>query len=85
MAFGGDSVIGSSPFILSSISKRETDIASARQFVTTRLQDFQLSLPGKPMMKALQLIQETWARADLGQEVFWMDVMSEMGLQTIYG
>ncbi|KAG0649114.1 hypothetical protein D0Z07_4165 [Hyphodiscus hymeniophilus] len=71
--------------IFNSITNREVDIASARQFVVTRLQEFQLSLPAKPIVKALQLIQETWARADLGQEVFWMDVMEEMGWQSIFG
>lgn len=71
--------------IFSSITNREVDIASARQFATTRLQEFQLSLPAKPVLKALQLIQETWARADLGQDVFWMDVMEEMGWESIFG
>lgn len=71
--------------IFNSITNREVDIASARQFVITRLQEFQLSLPAKPIVKALQLIQETWARADLGQEVFWMDVMEEMGWESIFG
>ena len=65
--------------IFNSLTNREVDIASARRFVTTRLQEFQLSLPAKPIVRALMLVQETWARADLGQEVFWMDVMDEMG------
>lgn len=71
--------------IFKSITNREVDVASARQFVMTRLQEFQLSLPAKPIVKALQLIQETWARADLGQEVFWMDVMEECGWESIFG
>jgi hypothetical protein len=71
--------------IFNSLTNREVDIASARRFVVTRLQEFQLSLPAKPIVKALQVIQETWARADLGQEVFWMDVMQEMGLESIFG
>jgi hypothetical protein len=71
--------------IFNSITNREVDIASARQFIMTRLQEFQLSLPAKPIVKALQLIQETWARADLGQDVFWMDVMEEMGWESIFG
>jgi hypothetical protein len=78
-------VPAASSAIFSSITNREVDIASARQFVLTRLQEFQLSLPAKPIVKALQLIQETWARADLGQDVFWMDVMEEMGLESIFG
>ena len=36
------------------------------------------------------LVKETWVRAHLGQEqcgqeVFWMDVMDEMGWETIFG
>ncbi|KAB8290043.1 hypothetical protein EYC80_010369 [Monilinia laxa] len=70
---------------LNSITRFELDIATARRFIVTRFQDFKLSLAAKPMTKALILIEETWARADLGQEVFWMDVMSEMKLECIYG
>lgn len=71
--------------ISSSITNFEVDIAAARRFIITRFQEFKLSLPAKPMAKALILIEETWARADIGQEVFWMDVMSEMNLECIYG
>lgn len=71
--------------IFNSLTNREVDIASARRFVVTRLQEFQLSLPAKPIVKALELIQETWARADLGQEVYWMDVMDQMGWASIFG
>jgi hypothetical protein len=71
--------------ISNSLTNREVDIASARRFVTTRLQEFQFSLPAKPIVKAEMLVKETWERADLGQEVFWMDVMDEMGWKTIFG
>ncbi|PMD47532.1 hypothetical protein L207DRAFT_551068 [Hyaloscypha variabilis F] len=71
--------------IFNSLTNREVDIASARRFVTTRLQEFQLSLPAKPIVKAEMLVKETWDRADLGQEVFWMDIMDEMGWKTIFG
>lgn len=71
--------------IFNSLTNREVDIAAARRFVTTRLQEFQLSLPAKPIVKAEMLVKETWERADLGQEVFWMDVMDEMGWKTIFG
>lgn len=74
---------GSSVF--NSLTMREVDIASARRFVVTRLQEFQLSLPAKPVVIALQLIQETWARADMGQDMYWMDVMAEMGWASIFG
>jgi hypothetical protein len=109
MVFPGEAMHGiesNAASLFNAISSFELDVAAARRFVMTRLQDFQLSLPGKPMGKAITLVQETWARADLGQEVFWskhnhsyirsltiwkaltpflVDVMSEMGLETIYG
>ncbi|KAL3418612.1 C6 zinc finger domain containing protein [Phlyctema vagabunda] len=71
--------------IFNSITAREIDVAHARRFVLTRLQEFQQGLPAKPYIKAQQVIQETWARADLGQDVYWMDVMEELGAQTIFG
>ncbi|KAF7875327.1 hypothetical protein EAF04_002499 [Stromatinia cepivora] len=80
-----NSLASSSTTMLNSITNFEVDIAAARRFIVTRFQDFKLSLPAKPMTKALILVEETWARADLGQEVFWMDVMSEMNLECIYG
>ncbi|RDW79579.1 hypothetical protein BP6252_04217 [Coleophoma cylindrospora] len=71
--------------IFSSITNREIDVAHARRFVLQRLQEFQQGLPAKPYIKGQQVIQETWARADLGQDVYWMDVMEELGAQTIFG
>ncbi|KAG9242781.1 fungal-specific transcription factor domain-containing protein [Calycina marina] len=71
--------------IFSSLTNREIDIATARRFVVTRLQEFQLSLPAKPIIKALELITETWERSDLGQDAYWMDVMADMGCASIFG
>ena len=71
--------------IFNSLNNREIDIATARRFVVTRLQEFQLSLPAKPIAKALELIKETWERSDLGQDVYWMDVMTDMGCASIFG
>ncbi|KAM3077196.1 hypothetical protein ACMFMG_003340 [Clarireedia jacksonii] len=88
MVFPGGAMHGlesNTASLFNAISNFEVDVAAARRFVMTRFQDFQLSLPGKPIGKAIILVQEAWARADLGQDVFWMDVMSEMGLETIYG
>ncbi|KUJ16732.1 uncharacterized protein LY89DRAFT_585266 [Mollisia scopiformis] len=76
--------------IFNSLTNREVDIATARRFVTTRLQEYQLSLPAKPILRAEMLVRETWRRSDdglgmNGEGVFWMDVMDEMGWGTIYG
>jgi hypothetical protein len=79
------SALNPSTSIFNSITNREVDIATARRFIITRLQDFCNSLPAKPIKKALALVEETWARLDAGQECFWMDVMQEMGLETIFG
>ncbi|KAH6673355.1 fungal-specific transcription factor domain-containing protein [Halenospora varia] len=72
-----------------SITTQEIDIATARRFVTGRLQEFCHSLPAKPIRQALRLVEETWARLDRGSEVgqgcFWMDVMEQIGGETIFG
>jgi hypothetical protein len=88
-SFPASNISLSDPFapstVFNSLTNREVDIASARSFVTTRLQEYALSLPAKPIVKALQLVQETWDRSDLGQEVYWMDIMDQMGWKTIFG
>lgn len=71
--------------MFASLTNREVDIADARRFASERLQEYKLSLPAKPIGKALQVLGETWDRADLGQDCFWMDVMDEMGWKTIFG
>jgi hypothetical protein len=68
-----------------SLNSREVDIASARRFVLTRLQEMQLSLPAKPIITGLKLVKETWRRCDEGAESYWMDVAGELGLGTIFG
>jgi hypothetical protein len=82
-AFNPASQASSSMF--NSITNREVDIATARRFVVSRLGELCNSLPGKPVKRALRLVEETWARGDRGDDVFWMDVMQEMGLETIFG
>jgi hypothetical protein len=76
----------SQPSILNSITSQELDIASARKFALTRLQEFQLSLPAKPIMKAELIIKETWAKWDAEElGVYWMDVMDAKGWGSIFG
>jgi hypothetical protein len=71
--------------VFGSITSREIDIAAARRFVVKRLQEFQLSLPAKPIVLALRLVEETWKRSDEGKESFWMDIIGEMGWASIFG
>ena len=85
LTYGPGLPLGPAIMPSNSITTGEVRIASARRFVVTRLQEFQLSLPAKPMVKALQLVQGTWERADMGLDVYWMDVMDEMGWESIFG
>lgn len=71
--------------LFSGISERETEIAQMRDFVMSRIQEFKQNLPAKPMLKAELLIRETWARLDMGQDIYWMDVMHELHCETIFG
>lgn len=69
-----------------SISAKELDIASARKFALTRLQEFQLSLPAKPILQAEMIIKETWTKWDADEiGVYWMDVMDARGWGSIFG
>jgi hypothetical protein len=63
----------------------DASILAARQFVDRRLNEYALRLPAKPIRRVLDLINEVWRRFDGGQEVFWMDVMIQNGLETVMG
>jgi len=71
--------------VFSSITEGEIKIAHKREFVLTRMKEFKQYLPAKPFIKAEQLIQETWARSDIGQDVFWMDVMQDLHCESLFG
>jgi hypothetical protein len=74
------------PSISDGINSREIDVASARRFVVRRFQEFCTSMPAKPLKKGLQIVEETWRRNDEGiGEVFWMDIMDNLGAGTIFG
>ncbi|KAG9231320.1 fungal-specific transcription factor domain-containing protein [Amylocarpus encephaloides] len=69
------------------VTNREIDIAEARKFAVGRFQAFCRCMPEKPHKNALAVVEETWRREDAGQGrgVYWMDVMEEMGAETIFG
>ncbi|EPE31143.1 Zn2/Cys6 DNA-binding protein [Glarea lozoyensis ATCC 20868] len=73
------------PLAGSSITSREIEVASARRFVVGRFQEWCTCMPAKPLRRALVIVEETWRRCDGGEEVFWMDVMGDLGGGTIFG
>ncbi|RFU35700.1 hypothetical protein B7463_g723, partial [Scytalidium lignicola] len=68
------------------LTPQDVSIATARRFVVRRFQDFATMMPAKPILRAEMLVKETWSRADGGVDgLFWMDVMSGMGWEGIFG
>ncbi|KAK7614338.1 fungal-specific transcription factor domain-containing protein [Phyllosticta paracitricarpa] len=57
-------------------------VRQARAFVVERLEVFKRRLPRRPLERMLELVKEVWRR---GGEAFWVDVMVEMGWQTVMG
>lgn len=71
---------------MSPIPPSTTDILTARRLVLTRLATFETVLAAKPIRQMTRLVKQTWAAMDEGQdEVFWMDVMMDGGLETLMG
>ncbi|KAH8669035.1 fungal-specific transcription factor domain-containing protein [Xylariales sp. PMI_506] len=63
----------------------DSDVMAARIFAENRLKLHQSRLPAKPVSRILELIKEVWRLSDLGQDVFWLDIMVTYGWQTIMG
>lgn len=61
------------------------NIAQARRFATARLNELQVALPSKPQEQVVKIIRETWDQIDNDRSVFWMDVMSANGWETMMG
>lgn len=61
------------------------DLARARGLAMARLEEMAARLPSKPVYTLIRLVQEVWRRYDLGEDVFWLDVMHENGWQTVMG
>jgi len=61
-------------------------VLEARKFVICRLSTFEHVLPAKPIRQMCQIVKHTWERIDKGlANVYWMDVMTEQGLETTMG
>jgi hypothetical protein len=58
----------------------------ARRFVRGRLNLFMNVLPPRPTKTCLDLVEAVWSKLDEGDEdVYWIDVMMDMGLYTTMG
>ncbi|KKY23552.1 putative c6 zinc finger domain containing protein [Phaeomoniella chlamydospora] len=57
----------------------------SRSFVMSRLLELSTRLPAKPVLKIIDLIKEVWRRSDLGENLFWMEIMNQNGWQTVMG
>ncbi|KAF2436137.1 hypothetical protein EJ08DRAFT_578990 [Tothia fuscella] len=60
-------------------------IMNARLFAQGRLGNHAARLPAKPVRSIITLVKEVWRRLDLGEEVFWFDVMISNGWETVMG
>lgn len=60
-------------------------ILNARSFALERLGAHANRLPAKPVRLMIELVNEVWRRLDLGEEVFWLDVMIANGWETVMG
>ncbi|GAB7348644.1 hypothetical protein MBLNU459_g7014t1 [Dothideomycetes sp. NU459] len=74
----------SSPGLCESTSY-DVDVARARGFAMARLHELAARLPSKPVLRIIELVREVWRRNDAGDDVFWMDVMTANGWETIMG
>jgi hypothetical protein len=67
----------------------DIEVSRARRFVVDRLCALQRSLPPKPLQVALDLVNAIWDKYDCSMsdsdDVHWIDVMVEKGLQTLFG
>ncbi|KAJ5163013.1 uncharacterized protein N7500_004843 [Penicillium coprophilum] len=85
LVFSSGFVLGAAQHTIPSLSTLDVDIARARRKVKMRLSELILILPKLPMQRIYNVVHETWDRADSGLEVFWLDVMLDLNLETIMG
>lgn len=85
LVFSSGLVLGASANAIPSLNTLDVEIAQARRKVKMRLTELILILPKLPMQRIVDLVYETWDRADSGLDEFWLDVMLDMNLETIMG
>lgn len=63
----------------------DSRVLGGRRFAERRLEEFAMRLPEKPLRRCLQIVREVWRRGDEGMGVFWVDVVVQMGWETVMG
>ncbi|CDM33329.1 Zn(2)-C6 fungal-type DNA-binding domain [Penicillium roqueforti FM164] len=85
LVFSSGSVLGATGNSITSLNTLDVEIAQARRKVKMRLSELILILPKLPMQRIVNVVHETWDRADSGVEEFWLDIMMDLNLETIMG
>ncbi|CAG8002374.1 unnamed protein product [Penicillium salamii] len=85
LVFTSGSVLGASANAIPSLNTLDVEVAQARRKVKMRLTELLLILPKLPMQRIVNVVHETWDRADSGLQEFWLDVMLDLNLETIMG
>lgn len=67
---------------LESESKR---VAELRAFTVSRLSSLRKLIHSRPVDLMLQVVKEMFRRLDVGEEVFWLDVIHDMNCETMLG
>lgn len=63
-----------------------TRVYQCRSFLISRLETMQAAMRFHAIENVLRVVKEIWTRSDAGQQnTFWMDVMSELRCETIFG
>ena len=74
--------------LIPAITQASLEISHARRFIMKRLSLLQQTLPSRPLGVAIDLIKAIWAtydNEDLGlDELHWLDIMIDTGLQTFF-
>jgi hypothetical protein len=60
-------------------------VMELREFTISRLSSLRKLIHSRPVGLMLQVIKEMYRRLDLGQDIFWIDVMHEMKCETMLG
>ncbi|KAJ5551361.1 hypothetical protein N7535_000688 [Penicillium sp. DV-2018c] len=85
LVFSAGSMLSATTNAIPCLSTMDVEIAQARRKVKMRLSELILILPKLPMQRISDIIHETWDCADSGLEVFWLDIMLDLNLETIMG
>jgi hypothetical protein len=67
------------------LTSESLKIMNARLFAEERLGNHAVRLPAKPVRLMIALVREVWRRWDLGEEVFWLDIMIANKWETVMG